>query len=333
MHITQKSFLCTVHPRANENNTPETPLGMQAHLCLRTWCAITLLLLGRSRLEAASLCSLLSGSARLATTTTSCKATATASATTVATSTVRWVQEILATALLSSIGCSVRRAMLRRRVDRPRNRVWGLVNIELLVNGARDWLDGRAQLLLNPVQIESIFPIDQVDSQTQVTEASRSADSMKVRLSVLRKVEIYNDIDSLNINTSRQQIRADEIAHGTVAEVMEDTVSMMLEHLCVRIETGVAEFGDFLREQLHSRGAVAEDDGLIDLEFAEEGVETMDLLLFFHKRIVLCDTTKRQFVHEVDLEWIVHVLVLESLDDDREGGREQHDLPVLGVKL
>jgi hypothetical protein len=47
---------------------------------------------------------------------------------------------------------------------------------------------------------------------------------------------------------------------------VEDTVAMRLEHLGVRVEAGVAEFGNLLGEQLDSVCRVAEDDGLVDLE-------------------------------------------------------------------
>jgi hypothetical protein len=44
-----------------------------------------------------------------------------------------------------------------------------------------------------------------------------------------------------------------------------------LEHFGVRVEAGVAEFGDFLGEELDAVGRVAEDDGLVDLELEARG--------------------------------------------------------------
>ena len=54
---------------------------------------------------------------------------------------------------------------------------------------------------------------------------------------------------------------------------------------------------------------------MIDLEFREEGIEAVYLLLFLHKSIVLRDASERQFVHQVDLIRAVHILVGESLDE------------------
>ena len=59
---------------------------------------------------------------------------------------------------------------------------------------------------------------------------------------------------------------ADEVAADAVAEVVEDAVAVVLEHLGVRVEARVAEFGDLLGEELDAVGGVAEDDGLVDLE-------------------------------------------------------------------
>lgn len=58
----------------------------------------------------------------------------------------------------------------------------------------------------------------------------------------------------------------------------------------------------------------------------------MDLLLLFNESVVLGDTTERKLVHQVDLIWRVHVLVLEALHHNWEGGTEKHDLSVFGMK-
>lgn len=76
------------------------------------------------------------------------------------------------------------------------------------------------------------------------------------------------------------------------------------------IEARITELGDLLCEQFHTVGGVAEDDGLIDLKFREEGVETVNLLLLLHKRVVLGNTTEGKFVHKIYLIGIRHMFVL-----------------------
>lgn len=92
---------------------------------------------------------------------------------------------------------------------------------------------------------------------------------------------------------------------------MEDAISVVLRHLGMDIEARVAELGDFLGEEDDTVDGVAEDHGLIDLEFTEEGVKAVDLLSFLYECIVLGHTTQREFFHQVDLVWIVHALFLE----------------------
>jgi len=58
---------------------------------------------------------------------------------------------------------------------------------------------------------------------------------------------------------------ADKIATQPLPEVMEHAVSVLLHHLCVDVEAGVAELSDLLGEQLHTLRRVAEDDRLVDL--------------------------------------------------------------------
>ena len=59
---------------------------------------------------------------------------------------------------------------------------------------------------------------------------------------------------------------ADEVPALSVAEVVEDLVSVGLGHSGVDEEAGVAQLGDLLGQQLHTLHRVAEDDALVDLE-------------------------------------------------------------------
>lgn len=211
----------------------------------------------------------------------------------------------------------------------------GLLNerrrdVQPLVNVARNGLDLGSQLLLDTVEIESILVRDQVDGQTKVTETTRTTDSVQVSLGVLGEVKVDDNVDGLDIDTSGQQIGTDQVTAGTVAEIVENPVSMRLEHLCVRVEAAVAELGDLFGEQLDTVSRIAKDDGLVDLELGKERVETVHFLAFLNESVVLRDTAQRELVHEVDLVGLDHVAVLEILDDERERGREEHDLPLLG---
>ena len=189
----------------------------------------------------------------------------------------------------------------------------GIISIQLLVNRLWNSCNFGTELLLDPVEVEAIIPIDQVDRHTQVSKTSRSTNTMKVSLRILWKIEVDDYVDGLNVNTTSKKIRANEIAAYTVPKVMEYAVTVLLQHLGVRIKAGIAKFGDFLRKQLHSVCGVAENDGLIDLKFREESIEAVDFLFLFYKAVVLRYASKSQLVHQVDFVWISHVFILGSV--------------------
>ena len=156
---------------------------------------------------------------------------------------------------------------------------------------------------------------------------------MEIGLSILREVKVDNDVDSLDINTTSEEIRADKVSTDTIAEVMEDTVSIGLKHTSMTVEARITELGNLLSQEFNPVGGIAEDDRLVDLKFREQGVEAVDLLLFFDECIVLCYPTEGEFIHKINLIRAGHVLVGEVLDRDREGCAEEHDLTVFGMKL
>jgi hypothetical protein len=89
---------------------------------------------------------------------------------------------------------------------------------------------------------------------------------VQVGLGVAGEVEVDDHVDRLNVDSAREQIRADEIAAEPLAEVVEDAIAVLLSHARVDVVAGVAELGDLLRQQFDALSGVAEDDRLVDLQ-------------------------------------------------------------------
>ena len=70
-----------------------------------------------------------------------------------------------------------------------------------------------------------------------MTKATGTSNSMKIRLRILRKVEVDDHIHSLDIDTTSEKIGTDEITADAVAEVVEDAIAVGLEHFSMRVET------------------------------------------------------------------------------------------------
>jgi hypothetical protein len=59
------------------------------------------------------------------------------------------------------------------------------------------------------------------------------ADTMEVGLRVLWEIKVDNNINSLDINATGEEVGADEITTDAIAEIVEDTVTVRLEHFGV----------------------------------------------------------------------------------------------------
>lgn len=165
------------------------------------------------------------------------------------------LMEILAARLAIAIsGLLASGVGLRRTGDGARDVFGRVVNVELLVDVLRNRLDFSAEFLLNLVQIEPILPVDEVDGETQVSESTGTANTVQIGFRVLGEVEVDHDVDRLDIDTTSQQVRADEVAAYAVAEIMEHAVTVLLKHPGVRIEARVTQLSDLLRQKFHAVG-------------------------------------------------------------------------------
>lgn len=69
---------------------------------------------------------------------------------------------------------------------------------------------------------------------------------MEVGFGILGEVEVDDNVDGLNINTTCQEVGADKIAADTVAEIVEHPVAVSLKHTSVTVEARVAQLGNLL---------------------------------------------------------------------------------------
>ena len=71
-----------------------------------------------------------------------------------------------------------------------------------------------------------------------------SSHPVEVRLGSLWEIKVDDDVDSLNIDTSSEEVRTNKVSGQSIPEIVENSVSVGLLHLGVRIETRVSLFGD-----------------------------------------------------------------------------------------
>lgn len=163
--------------------------------------------------------------------------------------------------------CPGRFLALRDRVRNwPWNGLWRIINIELLVDSLWYWVDLSSKLLFDLVEVETVIPVDQVDSQAKMAESTRAPNAMEICLGILREIEVDNHVDGLDINTASEQIRTDQITTDSIAKIVEDPISIVLQHTCVGIEARITKLCDLLCKQLYTICRVAENNRLVDLQ-------------------------------------------------------------------
>ena len=69
---------------------------------------------------------------------------------------------------------------------------------------------------------------------------------MEVGLGHLGEVEVDDDVDSLDVDTSGEEVAADQVPTEAGSEVVEDSVPVALEHLGVNVKARVAHLSAFL---------------------------------------------------------------------------------------
>lgn len=81
-----------------------------------------------------------------------------------------------------------------------------LGHVERFVDHLRNGLDLRAELVFNAVQRKPVLVSNQVDGNAQMSKSARTANPVQVRFGHLRKIEIDDHVDSLNIDTAGEQV-------------------------------------------------------------------------------------------------------------------------------
>jgi len=137
---------------------------------------------------------------------------------------------------------------------RTRHSLWVLVDVEPLLNMSWDFLNLASEFLLDLVQVEAIFPRDQVNCDTTVSITTRTTNSVEVGLGVLGEVKVDDYIHRLNVDTASKEVRADQITADTVAEIVENPVPVVLEHARMRVVAREAKFCNLLCKQFHAIG-------------------------------------------------------------------------------
>ena len=101
--------------------------------------------------------------------------------------------------------------------------LWISNSVQVLVDVLWDSLNLSVKLVFNLKHIVLVILGDEINGQSQVSESSRTANSVQVSVTIAWEVEVDNNVDCHDIDTSREQICTYETTGLSLFEVMENS--------------------------------------------------------------------------------------------------------------
>lgn len=169
---------------------------------------------------------------------------------------------------------------------------------------------------------------DKGDGQTLGTESTSSTDSVQVLVGLSRQVVVDGQVDTLDIDTSTEDIGGDT---DTLVELLKGLVS---GDSLLLLQTGVDSNGwevtstQQLVQLNSSLGRSDEDDDLVELQGVQQVSQLLVLLGLLQFEVVLLQTVQGQLglIVDVNLQWGLHELLTNRTDLLGQSGREHHHL-------
>lgn len=151
---------------------------------------------------------------------------------------------------------------------------------------------------------------------------------MQVLVSLVWQVIVDGQVDSLDIDTSTENISGDT---NTLVELLEGLVSgdsLVLLHSRVDGNRREVTSTQQLVQLVGSRGGLDEDDDLVELQRVQQVRQLLVLLVLSQLDVVLLQTVQGQLglVVNIDLQGALHELLADGTDLLGQSSREHHHL-------
>lgn len=151
---------------------------------------------------------------------------------------------------------------------------------------------------------------------------------MQILVGFARHIEVDDDVDLLDIDTSTEQIRADHDSVLALLEARVDLNALGLRHGLAADDAGELLAADDLVQLLGVVLRLGEHDDLVEFEVVEQLNKLLNLLVLVELHVVLLETVQVELSVAVDVhfEGVLHEHLADLLCLLRQGGREHHDL-------
>lgn len=182
--------------------------------------------------------------------------------------------------------------------------------------------------LLELAERADVLISDKIDGDSLSSETSGTSDSVNVVLQVLWEIEVDNQRDLMDINSTGQEIGGDEDTGRSGTELSQDDVTILLSDISVSGRDSELLLAHLVGEVVDLSSGVAEDDGLGDVKSIVQVNKSIHLpLLLLDVDVELLDTLKSKLItFDEDTDWISHELGGDVESIGRHGGGEEANL-------
>ena len=84
------------------------------------------------------------------------------------------------------------------------------------------WVNCCVKLLFHHYHILLILLCYQIDGQSYLTETATTANSVQIGRRIFREIKVYDNIDTRDINTSRDKVGTDESFELSLSKSFKD---------------------------------------------------------------------------------------------------------------
>jgi hypothetical protein len=150
---------------------------------------------------------------------------------------------------------------------------------------------------------------------------------MEIIFHVVRQVVVENDLDIVDINSTRGNVSGNEELKSGLPELVHHTISHQLRHIAVqticRISLSIQVIDKFVD---HAFG-IAEDDAQLEIVDIDQACQQLDLIIAIHFIVDLLDRRHgERLLFDAHLLWIARVLFNQLLNWPRNGRGKEYGL-------
>lgn len=142
------------------------------------------------------------------------------------------------------------------------------------------WVNLCIKFLFNLYYIFLISFSNQIDSETNLTVTTTTANSVKISTTLSWEIKVNDNINCWYIDTSCNQVRTDKSFELSFSETFKNFCSFLRLHTWMEVSIFILSFIEFFWQELCSFVWSTKDNALIDNKFGVNFIDGFHFISF-----------------------------------------------------